>query len=167
MQNNNNNRKTTSLEPNTSIQMSTTWVTWLAERHTKIKALLLRVHSKNMSVLKLEPPGISLLTPTAPNSDAKLWPTLKAVSEGWLWPASPCTDWSCTWDWISLFPVACPGTMTGANQNQHLGLVAECHWAQQQGRGQKRFPTGTAHGTAASAQHRAQQSIFHCPSMQF
>lgn len=43
------------------------------------------------------------------------------------------------WDWISLFPVTCPGTMTDANQNQHLVLVAKCHWAQKQGVGQKQM----------------------------
>lgn len=34
------------------------------------------------------------------------------------------------WDWISLFQVTRPGTMTDADQNQHLGLGPKCHWAQ-------------------------------------
>lgn len=62
----------------------------------------------------------------------------------WLWPASPCTDWSYRRDLpqvglVLLFPVTCPRIMTGANQNQHLGLVAKCHWAQKQKVGQKQM----------------------------
>lgn len=173
-QNNKSNRKTTSVEPNAWIQMSTTWATWLSETHIKIKALLLRIHSKNMSILKLEPLRISLLTPTAPNSDGKQWPTLK--SNVWRM-ALTCVSLH----WLKLqMGHALGGTGSLCSRLPVLGqwlMLTKtsiwCWWPSVTGHRSREwdknkwFPAGTAHGTGASAQCRVQQSSFDCPSMQF
>lgn len=66
------------------------------------------------------------------------------------------------WNWISLFPVTHPRTKNAANQNQHLGLVAKCHWAQKQGVGRNQMVSNWD-----SPWHMVQQSSFDSPSTEF